>query len=332
LPKPPEKIEVSNSPVVNIAVLDDYQHVAQSLGNWAGLKTQANVVFFHDHVEDIEALAARLASFEAVVLMRERTRVSAELLARLPRLKLIVTVGMWNAAIDLEAARTRGVVVSGTSGGDPAATPSLTWGLILSLTRNLHVESASVRAGGWQVGLGVDINGKTLGLLGLGKIGQAVARFGTAFGMRTIAWSQNLTTEKAAEFGVERVEKDELLEQADVLTVHLKLSDRTRGLIGKREFGLMKPTAYLINTSRGPIVSEADLIEALRTRQIAGAALDVYDTEPLPPAHPFRFLPNVLATPHIGYVSEKTYRAAYPQVVEDIHAWLGGKPIRELMP
>jgi phosphoglycerate dehydrogenase-like enzyme len=323
---------VPNSSVANIAVLDDYQQVAHSLGDWASLKVQANVVFFHDHVEDIDALAARLAPFEAVVLMRERTRISAELIARLPKLKLIVTVGMWNAAIDLEAARARGIAVSGTLGGDPAATPSLTWGLILAITRNLHAESASVRAGGWQIGLGVDVNGKTLGLLGLGKIGQAVARFGTAFGMRTIAWSQNLTAEKAAEFGVARVEKDELFRQADVLTVHLKLSDRTRGLVDKRELGLMKPTAYLVNTSRGPIVSEADLIDALQTRRIAGAALDVFETEPLPLAHPFRFLPNVLATPHIGYVSENTYRAAYPQIVEDLHAWLSGTPIRELQP
>jgi phosphoglycerate dehydrogenase-like enzyme len=199
-----------------------------------------------------------------------------------------------------------------------------------SITRNLHAEATSVRAGGWQVGLGVDVNGKTLGLLGLGKIGQAVARMGQAFGMRTIAWSQNLTAEVAAEHGVERVDKDQLFREADVLSVHLKLGERTCGIVGERELALMKPSAYLVNTSRGPIVSEPALIEALQARRIAGAALDVFDEEPLAPGHPYRFLPNVLATPHIGYVTENTYRTAYPQIVEAIRAWLDGAPIREL--
>jgi phosphoglycerate dehydrogenase-like enzyme len=321
---------VSSQSAVNVAVLDDYQSVAQSLADWPGLPSQAHVVFFHDHVEDVEQLAARLAPFDCVVLMRERTRISAGLIARLPRLKLLVTVGMWNASVDLAAAQARGIVVSGTQGGDPTATPALTWGLILAVTRNIHAEAASVRAGGWQVGLGVDVNGKTLGVLGLGNIGQAVARFGQVFGMRTIAWSQNLTREKAAEHGVELVEKDELFRQADVLSIHLKLGERTRGLVGSRELGLMKRTSYLVNTSRGPIVSEAALIEALQARRIAGAALDVFDEEPLPPAHPFRFLPNVLATPHIGYVTGNTYRAAYPQIVEAIQAWIAGAPIRQL--
>ena len=320
----------ATSSTVRIAILDDYQHVAHSLGDWASLQPQAECVFFHDHVADIDALAARLAPFDVVVLMRERTALDADLIARLPQLKLIATVGMWNAAIDLAAAKARGIVVSGTTGGDPAATPALTWGLILAITRNLHIEANSVRAGGWQIGLGMDVSGKTLGVLGLGKIGQAVARFGTVFGMRIIAWSQNLTAEKAAEFGVERVEKDELFKQADVLTIHLKLSDRTRDLVGARELDLMKPTAYLVNTSRGPIVSQAAMIEALKAQRIAGAALDVFDEEPLAPGHPFRYLPNVLATPHIGYVTEKTYRAAYPQIVDAIRAWLNGAPIQEL--
>jgi phosphoglycerate dehydrogenase-like enzyme len=262
--------------------------------------------------------------------MRERTRFDANLLARLPRLKLIVSVGMWNAAIDLDAAKSRGIVVSGTTGGDAAATPALTWSLILAATRNLYGEAASLRAGGWQTRVGMDVNGKTLGVLGLGRIGEAVARIGVAFGMRVIAWSQNLSSERAAEVGVQRVEKDELFREADVLTIHLKLGDRTKGLVGARELGLMKPGAYLVNTSRGPIVSEDALIEALQERRIGGAALDVFDEEPLAAGHPFRFLPNVLATPHIGYVTENTYHVAYPQIVEAIRAWIDGAPIRQL--
>jgi phosphoglycerate dehydrogenase-like enzyme len=315
---------------LNVAVLDDYQNVAPSLADWAGLQPQANTVFFHDHVSDADALAARLAPFDAVVLMRERTRFDANLLACLPRLKLIVSVGMWNAAIDLDAAKSHGIVVSGTTGGDAAATPALTWSLILAATRNLYGEAASLRAGGWQTRVGMDVNGKTLGVLGLGRIGEAVARIGVAFGMRVIAWSQNLTSERASEVGVQRVEKDELFREADVLTIHLKLGDRTKGLVGARELGLMKPGAYLVNTSRGPIVTEDALIEALQERRIGGAALDVFDEEPLPAGHPFRFLPNVLATPHIGYVTENTYRVAYPQIVEAIRAWIDGAPIRQI--
>jgi phosphoglycerate dehydrogenase-like enzyme len=238
---------------------------------------------------------------------------------------------MWNAAIDFAAAKARGIVVSGTPGGDPNATPALTWGLVLAATRGIAEQAASVRAGGWQVGLGTDIHGKTLGVLGLGKIGQAVAGFGKTFGMKIIAWSQNLTSERAQECGAERVEKDELFRRADVICIHLKLGERTRGLVGQRELGLMQKTAYLVNTSRGPIVDEQALIAALEQRKIAGAALDVFDEEPLPQNHPFRYLPNVLATPHIGYVSEKTYRGAFPDAVEDIRAWLDCKPVRVLI-
>nr|WP_309147444.1 D-2-hydroxyacid dehydrogenase family protein [Paraburkholderia caballeronis] len=315
---------------MNIAVLDDYQHVAPTLADWSSLQPRANTVFFHDHEADPDALAARLAPFDAVVLMRERTRFDAALIERLPRLKLIVTVGMWNAAIDLQAAKARGIVVSGTMGGDPAATPALTWALILAATRHLPFETASLRAGGWQTRVGVDIHGKTLGVLGVGNIGQAVAKIGVAFGMRVIGWSQNLTEERAAEAGVQRVEKEALFREADVLTIHLKLGDRTRNLVDAHELAWMKPTAFLVNTSRGPIVSEPALIETLSARRIAGAALDVFDDEPLPADHPYRQLTNVVATPHIGYVTEKTYRAAYPQAVEDIRAWLDGKPVREL--
>jgi phosphoglycerate dehydrogenase-like enzyme len=313
-----------------IAVLDDYQHIAARLADWASLQPRANTVFFHDHIADRDALAARLAPFDAIVLVRERTRFDAELIARLPKLKLLVTIGMWNAAIDFHAAKARGIVVSGTNASEPAATPALTWGLILAITRNLHGESASVRAGGWQTSVGVDVHGKTLGVLGLGTIGQQIARFGTVFGMNVIAWSPNLTPERAAEAGAKHVDKATLFREADVISIHLKLGERSHGLVGAAELASMKPTAYLVNTSRGPIVSEPALIEALQTRRIAGAALDVFDEEPLPPTHPYRFLPNVLATPHIGYVTENTYRGAYPQIVESIHAWLAGAPVREL--
>lgn len=315
---------------IKIAVLDDYQNVGRGLADWASLAPRALAVFFHDHVDDLDQLAARLADFEVVMLMRERTPMSANLIARLPKLKLIVTVGMWNASIDFEAAKTRNILVCGTPGGDPNATPALTWGLVLAVTRGIVTQAASVRAGSWQVGLGTDVHGKTLGLLGLGKIGQVVSGFGKTFGMKVIAWSQNLTAERAQECGAERVEKDELFRRADVICVHLKLSERTRGLVGAHELSLMKSTAYLVNTSRGPIVDEQALIAALGERRIAGAALDVFDEEPLPQDHPFRYLPNVLATPHIGYVSEKTYHGAFPDAVEDIRAWLDGKPVRVL--
>jgi phosphoglycerate dehydrogenase-like enzyme len=313
---------------IKIAVLDDYQHNAESLANWSSLEPAAKTAFFHDNVSDINQLATRLEPFSAVVLIRERTRFGADLIERLPNLKLILTIGMANASIDLEAAKARNIVVSGTDRMDRESTPVLTWAMILGITRNLYAEAASVRAGGWQVGMGTDVAGKTLGLLGLGKLGQVVARYAPAFRMRVIAWSQNLTADEAAQHGAERVEKDDLFRQADILSIHLKLSDRTLDLVGEHELGLMKPTAYLVNTSRGPIVSEPALITALQTGKIKGAALDVFDKEPLPADHPFRFLPNVLATPHIGYVTENTYVQAFQQIVENIAAWLDGKPLR----
>jgi phosphoglycerate dehydrogenase-like enzyme len=313
---------------IKIAVLDDYQHNAESFANWSSLEPAAKTVFFHDNVSDIDQLVTRLEPFSVVVLIRERTRFGADLIGRLPNLKLILTIGMANASIDLAAAKEHNIVVSGTEGRDTEATPVLTWALLLGITRNLYAEAASVRAGGWQVGVGVDLPGKTLGLLGLGRIGQAMARYAAAFKMRAIAWSQNLTADKAAQHGVERVEKDDLFRLADVLSIHVRLSDRTRDLVGEHELSLMKPTAYLVNTSRGPIVSETALIAALRTGKIKGAALDVFDKEPLPADHPFRFLPNVLATPHVGYVTEITYADAFQQIVENIAAWLEGKRLR----
>jgi phosphoglycerate dehydrogenase-like enzyme len=294
------------------------------------LRPRAEAVFFHDYVADSDELIKRLQSFEVVVLMRERTGFPAAIIEQLPNLKLIVTVGAWNAAIDMDSARSKGILVCGTEGGGPHGPSTLTWALVLAVTRNLFAEAASVRAGGWQTGLGIELEGKTLGLLGLGTLGQAVARYGAAFGMRTIAWSQNLTADRARIAGVTRVEKDELFRQSDVVSIHYKLSDRSRGLVGARELGLMKPTAYLVNTSRGPIVEENALHDVLQARRIAGAALDVFDREPLPETHPYRFLPNVLATPHVGYVTEETYRRAYAQIVADIRAWLDGKPIRAL--
>jgi phosphoglycerate dehydrogenase-like enzyme len=312
---------------VKVAVLDDYQHNAESLADWSNL-AGVTIAFFHDHISDLNQLMARLEPFAVIVAIRERTRFGADLIARLPNLRLLVTIGLWNAAIDLEAAKAHNVVVTGTEGVDLESTPILTWALILGIARNLHLEAASVRAGGWQIGVGVDLPGKTLGLLGLGRIGQVLARYGAAFKMRVLAWSQNLTAESAAAHGAQYVEKEELFRQADILSVHLRLSERTHGLVGEHELQLMKPTAYLVNTSRGPIVSEPALIAALQSGIIRGAALDVFDREPLPASHPFRFLPNVLATPHVGYATENTYLTAFRQIVEGIRAWLDGKPIR----
>lgn len=312
---------------VKVAVLDDYQRVAEGYADWSSLRPDAEVTFFHDHLSHAGEVAQRLASFDVVCAMRERTPFDAVMLSSLPALKLLVTTGAANASIDIEAARECGVTVCGT-GGAPNATPELTWALILAALRYLPEETGSVRQGGWQTRVGIGLHGKTLGLLGLGRIGATVARIGQAFGMRTVAWSQNLTAARAAEHGVKRVEKAELLSAADIVAIHLKLSERTHGLLQAADLAQMKPTAWLINTSRGPIVDEAALIEALRARRIAGAALDVFDIEPLPVDHPFRSLGNVVASPHIGYVTDETYRIFYGETVENIRAWIQGKPIR----
>jgi phosphoglycerate dehydrogenase-like enzyme len=306
---------------IRVAVLDDYQDVARQSADWAPLDAAADVVIFHDHVADEAALARRLSPFDVVCVMRERTPMTATLLAALPRLRLIASTGRANASIDLEAAAVHGVEVVHTN---YASTPTIefTWAAILGLARNLANETASVRAGGWQQGMGVELSGKTLALLGLGRIGSAVARIGQAFGMKVIAWSQNLTAEQAGEVGVERVEKNELFARADFLSVHTRLSERTHGIVGAAELGMMKPSARLVNTSRGPIVDEAALIKALTEGRLAGAAIDVYEPEPLAPGHPFRRLPNVLATPHIGYVSEEMYRTFYGDTVANVLAWI----------
>jgi len=312
-----------------IAVLDDYQEVALGLADWSALPSTCRVRAYRDHLREEQAVAERLAEFEAVVAMRERTPFTRSLLEKLPRLRLLVTTGMRNAAIDLAAASERGVVVCGTE-GLPYPTAELTWALILALARHVPKEDRAVRDGSWQTTLGVGLNGRTLGLLGLGRLGAQVARIGLAFGMETLAWSQNLTAERAAEVGARLVARDVLLQRADVLSIHLVLGERTRGLLGARELGLMKRTALLVNTSRGPIVDEAALVHALSTGAIAGAGLDVFDIEPLPVDHPLLGAPNTVITPHLGYVTEDTYRIFYGQALENIQAYLRGAPTRVL--
>ncbi len=315
--------------MTRVAVLDDYQGVARQMADWSALPPGTDVRVFTDHLADEGQVAERLRDFEIVVAMRERTPFPRSLLVRLPRLRLLVTTGMRNASIDLVAATERGVLVCGTGGVD-GATAELTWALILALLRHIAREDAATRSGQWQVTLGVGLQGKTLGVLGLGKLGSRVAVVGKAFGMSVITWSQHLTAARAAEVGATLVTKDVLLAQADVLTVHLVLSDRTRGLIGAPELARMKPTAYVINTSRGPIVDEPALIDALERGVIAGAGLDVYNVEPLPPDHPLRRLRNTVITPHLGYVTAETYRVFFGDAIEDIRAFLQGAPTRVL--
>jgi phosphoglycerate dehydrogenase-like enzyme len=313
--------------MARVAVLDDYQDVALQMADWSVLPPDTKVQVFRDHLADPEAVAERLKEFEIVVAMRERTPFPRSLLERLSKLKLLVTTGMRNASIDVAAAADLGITVCGTQGvGYPTA--ELTWGLILALLRNIPQEDRATRDGRWQVSVGVGLREKVLGVIGLGNLGSQVATVGKAFGMSLLAWSQNLTAERAAQFGATLVTRDELLSRSDIATIHLVLSDRTRGLIGARELGLMKRTAYLINTSRGPIVDEPALIQALRQGTIAGAALDVYDEEPLPLDHPLRQLPNTVITPHLGYVTVEGYKVFYSNVVEDIQAFLHGTPVR----
>jgi phosphoglycerate dehydrogenase-like enzyme len=311
------------------AILDDYQDCALGFADWASLDG-VEVKNFTHAITTTDELAEHLAEFEIIVAMRERTRFDGALFARLPRLQLLVTTGMRNAAIDLTAAAARGVAVCGTRGLSYPA-PELTWGLLIALARQIPAEVAAVREGKWQTGIGVGLSGKTLGIVGLGKIGMQIARYAQAFDMRALAWSRNLTEEHCQSVGVERAPSlDALLQRADVVTLHLVLSDSTRGIIGARELSLMKPAALLVNTSRGPLIDEAALLQTLTQNRIAGAALDVFDTEPLPAAHPLRTLPNVVATPHIGYVCRENYELFYGDAVEDIQAWLRRSPVRTL--
>jgi phosphoglycerate dehydrogenase-like enzyme len=315
--------------LTQVAVLDDYQGVALKLADWPALNGKADVTVFRDHLSDPAALVERLKTFDAVCVMRERTPLPRSILEQLPQLKLIVTTAGHNVSIDMAAAAERGVTVCGTRSTSHGTT-ELTWALILSLVRKLPGELASVRAGGWQVALGGDLEGKTIGIVGFGKIGVRVAKVAQAFGMNVLAWSQNLTREAAEQHGAQLATKDQLFRESDIVTLHVILSPRTRGIVGSSELQAMKPSAYLVNTSRGGLIDNDALIDALKKGAIAGAALDVYDSEPLPLSHPFRTLENLLATPHIGFVSELGYRIFYRDVVEDILEWLAGNPVRVL--
>ncbi len=314
--------------MVRAAVLDDYQNVSLKFADWSALAKDVDVKVFTSPIGGDEAVIKTLQGFAVVCMMRERTPFNRKVIEGLPELKLLITTGARNASIDLKACAERGITVCGTGGfGNPTA--GIAFGLMLELTRRIGFENARMKAGeDWQVTIGQDLEGLTLGVLGLGKLGQRVAAIGKAFGMKVIAWSQNLTPEKAKEGGAAYVTKEELLRQADILSIHVVLSDRSRGLIGPNDLGLMKKTAYLINTARAPIVDQTALLRALQDRKIAGAGLDVFEVEPLPVDHPFRKLDNVVLTPHLGYVSEQNYRKQYAEVVEDIRAWLDGKPVR----
>jgi len=315
---------------VRCAILDDYQNVALAMADWSSVTADVEIKVFNEHLGSAEKVIAALQGFTIVCAMRERTAFPRAVIEALPDLKLLITTGMRNASIDLDAAKARGIVVCGT----PAfghGTAAIAIGLMLELARHIGYENARLKAGAlWQTTIGLEFEGMTLALLGLGRLGTRVAQIGRAFGFEVIAWSQNLTAERCKDAGVEYVSRDDLFRRADFLSIHLQLSSRTRGLIGARELGLMKPTAFLINTSRGPIVDETTLVGVLRDRRIAGAGLDVFEVEPLPLAHPLRRLDNVVLTPHLGYVTAQNYRAFFAGTVEDIRAFLDGRPVRVL--
>ncbi len=316
-----------------VAILDDYAGVALELDDWAPVRSRADVTVFGHHLTENEAVKA-LQPFDVVCTLRERMAFPRTLIERLPNLKLITIVGRSLPNLDMAAASERGILVAHPNFANPKfaaasnGTPELAWGLMIATVRNLAEEHRQMREGGWQTSTGITLDGKTLGLLGLGRIGKRMTEYAKVFGMEVIAWSQNLTDEAAAAVGVRRVEKAALFEDADVVSIHLVLSERTRGLVAGSELALMKPSAYLINTSRGPIVDEAALVAALRAGRIAGAGLDVFDTEPLPPDHPLRFLPNVTLSPHLGYVTHELLGAVYSDTVEAVAAWLDGNPVR----
>jgi D-3-phosphoglycerate dehydrogenase len=310
------------------AILDDYQNIALDSADWSPLKGDVDIKAFTAHLGGPDKVIAALQDFDIVVAMRERTGFPKQVIDALPNLKLLITTGMRNASIDTEAAKARGVTVCGT-GAFGSPTSGIAIGLMLELTRHIGYENARLHAGAtWQTTIGPELEGLTLGVLGLGKLGQRTAAIAKAFGMKVIAWSQNLTPEKCAEVGVGYVVKDDLFRQSDFISIHVVLSQRSRGLVGAKEIALMKPTAYLINTSRGPIIDEAAMLAALRDRKIAGAGLDVFDVEPLPLDHPLRKMDNVVITPHLGYVSTQNYKHYFSGVVEDIRGFLDGKPVR----
>ena len=312
------------------AILDDYFNIALNVADWPGIADRVDVTVFNHHFPTPEAAASALKDFEIVCAMRERTPFPRTLIAELPKLKLLLTSGMRNAAIDMEAAKERGIVVCGTQWSqDPTA--ALTMGLILELTRGIGRQNAQMHAGElWQTFPGIEIEGRTLGVVGLGKLGSKVAGLAKAFGMKVIAWSPNLTPERAKEVGVGYASKAELFSAADIISIHVVLSQRSRGLVSRDDLARMKPTAYLVNTSRGPIVDEQALLETLREKRIAGAGVDVFSVEPLPLDHPFRKLDNMVITPHLGYATEEVFRGHYVQMVEGIDAWFKGEPVRRL--
>ncbi len=312
---------------MKLAILDDYQGTAKDLGDWSSLPPGTNVQFFQDHIANEDKLVERLRDFDMVMGMRERTPFTRSILSRLPKLRLLMTTGLRNASFDMEAASDMGIPVCGASGAGEGPT-ELTWGLILSLMRHIHEEDKRSREGSWGTTVGVGLKGKTLGLIGLGHIGSLVAKVGKAFDMNIIAWSQNMTAERAKACDARLVDKETLFRESDVVSVHLVLSDRSRGLVGAEELELMKSSAFLVNISRGPIVDEKALIDVLERKAIAGAALDTFDVEPLPLSHPLFKTPNTLICPHLGYVTEESYRAFYSGVIENVRAFLSGEPIR----
>jgi phosphoglycerate dehydrogenase-like enzyme len=315
---------------MQLAIINDYQKLAKESADWSSLPGDISVDITHGRTPGGAEGAGLLAAYDIIVTAREETRFDRGLVERLPKLKLLVTHGRRNAALDMKALAERGVTVCGTGYGFSMATVELAWGLILSLAKGIPMEDRGIRDGAWGLGLPGGLTDKTLGVLGLGDLGSGVARVGQALGMKVIAWSQNLTDERCAALGIERVDKDTLFWRSDVLSVHVVLSERTRGLVGAREIALMKPTAYLVNTSRGPIVDENALIAALRSGAIAGAGLDVFDREPLPADHPLRTLPNTVLTPHVGGRTRENFVARYKDCLEDVRAWLAGKPVRVL--
>ena len=308
---------------IKIAILDDYQNIALSMADWSAVEKNAEITVFHDHISDQDKLVERLLPFTVLSMMRERTPLNKEIFDRLPNLKLVISTGLRNAAIDVDAAKAAGIEVRNT-GYHWTGAPEITWALLMAIARKIPQENRSLRSGDWQKTVGTDLFGKTIGIIGLGNIGIKIANYANAFGMNVIAWSPNLTAEKALESGATLATKEILFSEADFITLHVVLSPRSRNMVSSADIDLMKPTAYLINTSRGPLINEADLISALEQRKIAGAALDVFETEPLPADHPFRKLDNVLATPHIGYGTEDTYKIFFTDTIAEILDWAEG--------
>jgi phosphoglycerate dehydrogenase-like enzyme len=317
--------------MLRVALLDDYQGIALRLADWKSLQPEVQVEAFPEHIADLETLAKRLHNFECVVLMRERTPLPRALIEKLPNLKLVITTGMQNASVDAAALAERGIVFCGTDGLGHS-TAELTWGLIIDLFRSITHEDRALRQGRWQTRIGHGMKGKTLGIIGLGRLGAMVAGYGKAFGMEVLGWSRSFDAEKAGKLGIKSVTKDELFSQSDVVTIHVNLNDSSRGLVGAADLGRMKPSAYLVNTSRAPIVDQAALLAALKARKVAGAAIDVYDVEPVTKGHPFFELDNVIVTPHLGYAIEENFRVNYTSAIENIRAFLDGKPVRLVKP